>query len=90
MVEAVAPTQLLIPSHVPREHPVVTREYSLFTPPINEMVNSIATGFDDQVDGATIYGPSRFGKSNAVDQLAPTAFVRTPWRIHSDGHMEPH
>ena len=67
MVEAVAPTQMLIPSHVPREHPVVTREYSLFTPPINEMVNSIANWLDDQVDGATIYGPSRFGKSNAVD-----------------------
>lgn len=67
MVEVVAPTQLLIPSHVPREHPVVTREYSLFTPPIHEMVNCIANWLDDQVDGATIYGPSRFGKSNAVD-----------------------
>jgi hypothetical protein len=45
----------------------VTRDYSLFTPAINEMVNSIAGWLDDQVDGATIFGPSRFGKSSAVD-----------------------
>jgi hypothetical protein len=67
MVEVAAAAQPLIPSHVPREHPVVTREYSLFTPSINDMANGIANWLDDQVDGATIYGPSRFGKSNAVD-----------------------
>ncbi len=57
----------LIPSHIPRDHPVVTREYSLFTLSIDDMINCIANWLDDQVDGATIYGPSRFGKSNAVD-----------------------
>jgi hypothetical protein len=31
------------------------------------MVTCIGNWLDDQVDGATIYGPSRFGKSNAVD-----------------------
>lgn len=57
----------LVPPHVARDHPLVTRDYSLFTPAIDEMVNSIAGWLDDQVDGATIYGPSRFGKSSAID-----------------------
>ncbi|HDR9000096.1 TPA: ATP-binding protein [Burkholderia vietnamiensis] len=31
------------------------------------MVERIGTWLDDQIDGATIFGPSRFGKSSAVD-----------------------
>lgn len=58
--------QPLVPAHVPRNHPVVTREYSLFTPAIARMVDRVAGWIDDQVDGATIFGPSRFGKSSAV------------------------
>ncbi len=57
----------LVPPHIDRDHPLVTRDYSLFTPAISEMANSMAGWLDDQVDGATIFGPSRFGKSSAVD-----------------------
>lgn len=57
----------LVPPHVAHDHPLVTRDYSLFTPAIDEMVNSIAGWLDDQIDGATIFGPSRFGKSSAID-----------------------
>jgi len=57
----------LVPPHVARDHPIVTRDYSLFTLAIHEMAQSIAGWLDDQVDGATIFGPSRFGKSSAVD-----------------------
>ena len=60
-------TEPLVAAHVPRDHPVVTRDYSLFTIAINDMVDRIAGWLDDQVDGATIFGPSRFGKSSAVD-----------------------
>jgi hypothetical protein len=45
---------------------LVTREYSLFTCAIEEMADTIANWLDDQVDGGTIFGPSRFGKSSAV------------------------
>lgn len=45
----------------------MTRDYSLSTLAIHEMVDSIASRLDDQVDGATIFGPSRFGKVSAVD-----------------------
>jgi AAA domain len=65
-MEAQSPRPL-VPAHVPRNHPVVTREYSLFTPAIEAMVNRVAGWIDDQVDGATIFGPSRFGKSSAVN-----------------------
>jgi len=57
----------LVPAHLPRDHPLVTRDYSLFTPSIERMVDCLAGWIDDQVDGATIFGPSRFGKSSAVD-----------------------
>jgi hypothetical protein len=39
----------------------------LFTVAINDMVERVAGWLDDQIDGATIFGPSRFGKSSAVD-----------------------
>lgn len=57
----------LVPPHLPRDHPLVTRDYSLFTLAIGQMVDCIADWIDNQVDGATLYGPSRFGKSSAVD-----------------------
>jgi hypothetical protein len=57
----------LVPPHVARDHPIVTRDYSLYTLAIHEMAQSIAGWLDDQADGATIFGPSRYGKSSAVD-----------------------
>jgi hypothetical protein len=65
-MEAYSSSQL-VAEHLPRDHPVVTRDYSLFTPAISEMVDTVGRWIDDQVDGATIFGPSRFGKSSAVD-----------------------
>ncbi|MGJ7497812.1 AAA family ATPase [Variovorax sp. RT4R15] len=57
----------LVSRHLPRDHPLVTRDYSLFTPAIGQMAEQMGGWLDDQVDGATIYGPSRYGKSSAVD-----------------------
>jgi hypothetical protein len=57
----------LVAAHIPKNHPLVTRDYSLYTPAIAQMVETMGHWLDDQVDGATIYGPSRFGKSSAVD-----------------------
>ena len=57
----------LVAEHVPKNHPLVTRDYSLYTPAIAQMVETLGHWLDDQVDGATIFGPSRFGKSSAVD-----------------------
>lgn len=57
----------LVPKHLPRDHPLVTKDYSLYTPAIEQMVTKIGQWLDDQLDGATIYGASRLGKSSAVD-----------------------
>ena len=57
----------LVPEHIPKDHPLVTRDYSLYTPAIEKMVSTIGRWLDDQFDGATIYGASRLGKSSAVD-----------------------
>ncbi|SFU89529.1 hypothetical protein SAMN04489707_103242 [Paenacidovorax caeni] len=57
----------LVPPHLPKDHPLVTRDYSLFTPSINAMVAGIGQWLDDQMDGGVVFGPSRFGKSSGVD-----------------------
>lgn len=57
----------LVPKHLPKDHPLITREYSLFTPAIEQMVTRIGQWLDDQLDGAVIYGASRLGKSSAID-----------------------
>ncbi len=68
MDSSIAPSVApLVAAHLPRDHPLITRDYSLFTPAIAQMVDTIARWLDDQVDGAVIFGPSRFGKSSAVD-----------------------
>ena len=72
MVIGLHPPAPLVPSHIPRDHPLVTRDYSLYTSPIQRMVDQLASWIDNQVEGATIYGPSRFGKSNAVDHWVQT------------------
>lgn len=67
MVSEIQAPVPLVPEHLPRDHPLVTRTYSLYTAPIQRMVDQLAFWIDSQVEGATIYGPSRFGKSSAVD-----------------------
>ena len=59
----------LVADHLPKNHPVVTRDYSLFTPAISEMVNTVARWIDDQVDGATV--------ATAVHKASSEAAART-------------
>ena len=67
-MDSVAPTAApLVAAHLPKDHPLITRDYSLYTPAIEQMGDTMARWLDDQVDGAVIFGPSRFGKSSAVD-----------------------
>jgi hypothetical protein len=72
MVSGIIGPAPLVPAHLARDHPLVTRDYSLYTPPIQRMVDQLASWIDNQVEGATIYGPSRFGKSSAVDHWVQT------------------
>lgn len=56
----------LVPDHIDPKHPVVRQDYGLFTPAIEEMADTICVWFDNRVEGATVYGPSRFGKTHAL------------------------
>lgn len=47
-------------------HPMIRREYAIFTPPMDEMISTIGDWIDQQVSGGYIYGPSRYGKSRTV------------------------
>ena len=49
-----------------RRHPVLRQEYAVYTPPMDEMINTIGDWIDQRLSGGYIYGPSRFGKSRAV------------------------
>lgn len=56
----------LVPDQVDPKHPVARKDYGLFTPAIDEMVSTICVWLDNRVKGATVYGPSQFGKTNAL------------------------
>ncbi|WP_433964435.1 hypothetical protein [Tunturiibacter gelidiferens] len=47
-------------------HPMVRRAYALFTPPIDEFVNTLGEWIEDHVTGGYGYGVPRLGKSRAV------------------------
>lgn len=49
-----------------QEHPVIRRDYAVFTPPMGSMITTIGDWIDQQVTGGYIYGPSRYGKSRTV------------------------
>jgi hypothetical protein len=71
-----------LPPHVPRNHPVVSQHYAVFTPPINEFVDHVANWIDRQVSGY-VWGFSRFGKTRAV-----TYFLQAMLRERF-GHVVP-
>jgi hypothetical protein len=48
------------------KHPVLTQEYAVYTPAIDEMVSTLGDWIDQRITGGYIYGPSRYGKSRAV------------------------
>lgn len=48
------------------KHPVLSGEYAVYTPPMNEMIDTIGDWIDQRLTGGYIYGPSRFGKSRGV------------------------
>lgn len=55
-----------LPEHVSREHPIVTGRYAIFTPAISALGDTLGNWLDNKITGAYIYGPSRFGKTRAV------------------------
>ena len=57
----------LLPPHLSKDHPVAIKRYSLYTHAIAEMAKHLQKWIDCRVEGATIFGPSRFGKSSAVN-----------------------
>ncbi len=60
-------------SYISAEHPILTGDYAVFTPPIQEMVDTIDRWVDQQVTGGYIFGASRFGKSRGVQYFVASA-----------------
>ncbi len=56
-----------LPPGVAREHPLVTGRYAIFTPAIDAFVETLGRWVDNKVTGAYVYGPSRVGKTRAVN-----------------------
>lgn len=53
-------------SNVDPSHCILTRQYAVYTPPIDDMVSKIGDWLDQQRPGGFIYGASRLGKSRAI------------------------
>lgn len=48
------------------QHPLQTRQYAIYTPPMDEMIRNIGDWIDQKFTGGYIYGPSRYGKTKTV------------------------
>lgn len=48
------------------QHPILTQEYAIYTPPMHNMITTIGNWIDQRISGGYIFGPSRYGKSRAV------------------------
>jgi len=55
-----------LPERIDRNHPLVRKEYAIWTPPIEEMIDTMRDWIERRVPGGYIYGASRFGKSRGV------------------------
>lgn len=58
--------RLKLPKHIDPRHPLVTKEYAVYTPPVDEMLTTLGDWIDQQRTGGYIYGASRFGKSRGL------------------------
>src|SRR3990167_6885116 len=66
----------LIPDGLDPAHPVVRKEYSLFTASIESTVDSVGAWIDQRAKGGVIYGPSQYGKSNGLANWLQTELQR--------------
>lgn len=55
-----------LPDHISSEHPIVTGRYAIFTPAVAALADTLGDWLDKKITGAYIYGPSRWGKTRAV------------------------
>lgn len=55
-----------------RRHPIETQEYAIYTPPMDEMIETVSDWITSCVSGGYVYGPSRYGKSRAVKWFVKT------------------
>ncbi|WP_413456564.1 ATP-binding protein [Herbaspirillum huttiense] len=51
---------------VPPQHPILSKQYAIFTPAIDQLAEVIGDWIEEQATGGYIWGPSRYGKSRAV------------------------
>ncbi|MBQ0140751.1 MAG: ATP-binding protein [Kurthia sp.] len=47
-------------------HPIFTQKYTIYTPPMDEMISIIGDWIEQRLSGGYLYGPSRFGKTRSV------------------------
>lgn len=67
---------LLIPDGLDSTHPVVRKEYSLFTASIESTIDSVGAWIDQRAKGGVIYGPSQYGKTNGLGNWLQTELQR--------------
>lgn len=53
-------------TQVPLDHPIHSKQYAIFTPAIDQLAAQIGDWIEEQATGGYIWGPSRYGKSRAV------------------------
>ena len=65
--------RLIMPPHIDPLHPIATQEYAVYTPPINELVETIGDWINRMESGGYIYAPPRYGKSRGIKWFVRSA-----------------
>ncbi len=55
-----------LPAQIDPRHCIITKQYAIYTPPMDEMISQIGDWIDQQRPGGYIYGASRLGKSKGI------------------------
>lgn len=55
-----------LPAEIDRNHPLITQQYCVYTPPIGAMATKIGDWIEARRPGGYIYGSSRLGKTRGV------------------------
>ena len=80
----------LVPAHLTRDHPLVTRDYSLYTPPIERMVDQLASWIDNQARGRHHLRSFTLRQIKRRRPLGADVAEPAVQEHRADGRLEPH
>lgn len=58
--------RLTMPPHIDPAHPIAMQEYAIYTPPMDELIETVGDWINRKESGGYFYSPPRYGKSRTI------------------------